>query len=286
VYRPSSYVQYDGYDFIGTDMAGGRRFVHCRISEGCCTKDSQEERDLCYRIHECNHNANHYVCAGEATCNNFGILGYDTNIDCIATLFELSRCPFRDCCQDAGKDMDAVRECADPAPDGEEILKRDVDAAPARPTVTAACLAEEDCAAAARRMGMKFSAGLFPTSGCFSKQNRAYFSSGTEVDMTKADLPGAQERIYCESKLEEESALCLTESECNEARTEGGISKFLSGNFPTHGCFKKGDKAYWGVGGSSETVSKEDLPGLQERIYCRAARTRPSIVLSKASTER
>jgi len=225
------------------------------------------------------------LCAGEATCTEFAILGYKTDIDCISTRLELSSCPFRECCQDAEGDMDKVRECVykeDPAPgDGDGPEDKDT-----------ACLVEEDCAAAASRMGMEFSSGLFSTSGCFSKKNKAYFSPGTEDEMTKAALPGVQERIYCDGAEanarpdpEPEITLCLTESECDEARKEGGMDKFLSGDFPTHGCFKKSGKAYWGGGGSSEEISKEDLPGAQERIYCRGVSKRSSIVLSKASAE-
>jgi len=155
-----------------------------------------------------------------------------------------------------------------------------------------ACLVEEACAAAASRMGMEFSSGLFSTSGCFSKNNKAYFSPGTEDEMTNADLPGVQERIYCgkaevkpRPDPEDEITPCLTESECDKARKEGGIDKFLSGVFPTHGCFKKSGKAYWGTGGSSDEVSKKDLPGVQERVYCRGVSKRSSVLLSQASAE-
>lgn len=33
-------------------------------------------------------------------------------------------------------------------------------------------------------------------------------------------------------------------------------------------CFSKNDKAYWGSGGSPEEMSRDDLPGVQERIWC------------------
>jgi len=110
--------------------------------------------------------------------------------------------------------------------------------------------------------------------------------------MTKANLPGVQERIYCDGEAvaglpvtEDEITACLTESQCDKARKGENIDEFLTGDFPTHGCFKKKGKAFWGIGGSREEVSEKDLPGVQDRIYCRSIGKRSSVALSKASAE-
>ena len=67
---------------------------------------------------------------------------------------------------------------------------------------------------------------------------------------------------------------CMTEAECKEASLAMGIEKFITGTFPTKGCFEKyntgdGTKvAYWSEGGTKEEMSKSKLPGIQERITC------------------
>ena len=103
--------------------------------------------------------------------------------------------------------------------------------------------------------------------------------------MTTPDLPGVQERVYCygERPPAGEPTPCLSKAECDEARTEAGLKKFLSGDFPTHGCFEKKGKAYWGSGGSSDELSTEELPGVQERLYCRRGGVRSHVALSKFS---
>jgi len=67
---------------------------------------------------------------------------------------------------------------------------------------------------------------------------------------------------------------CMTEAECKEASLAMGIEKFITGTFPTKGCFDKyntgdGTKvAYWSEGGTKEEMFKSKLPGIQERITC------------------
>jgi hypothetical protein len=69
-------------------------------------------------------------------------------------------------------------------------------------------------------------------------------------------------------------ATCMTEAECKEASLARGYDKFITGIFPTKGCFDKynaGDGmkvAYWSEGGTKEEMSKSKLPGMQERIMC------------------
>ena len=89
--------------------------------------------------------------------------------------------------------------------------------------------------------------------------------------MTETDLPGMQERLYCNAETATTSGteIRLTEARCDEARREEDISEFLSGDFPTCGCFRKKGRAYCGRGGSRAEVASKELPGVQERIYCR-----------------
>eukprot|EP00571_Detonula_confervacea_P012081 CAMPEP_0172312478 /NCGR_PEP_ID=MMETSP1058-20130122/17627_1 /TAXON_ID=83371 /ORGANISM="Detonula confervacea, Strain CCMP 353" /LENGTH=596 /DNA_ID=CAMNT_0013025949 /DNA_START=103 /DNA_END=1893 /DNA_ORIENTATION=- len=60
-----------------------------------------------------------------------------------------------------------------------------------------ACLTREDCEKMSQGMGVKsFNHGEYDTKGCFSKNGKAFFSLGTEEEMSKRDLPGVQERIW------------------------------------------------------------------------------------------
>merc|ERR1719356_650035 len=64
---------------------------------------------------------------------------------------------------------------------------------------------------------------------------------------------------------------CLTAAECRARSEELGYASFafISGaNLPSRGCFTKGDKAYFAGGGTAEEVSRADLAGLQERLWC------------------
>ncbi|KAL7554205.1 hypothetical protein ACHAWF_017704 [Thalassiosira exigua] len=64
---------------------------------------------------------------------------------------------------------------------------------------TVACESAEECEARAEEMGVgTFNAGKFPTKGCFLKGDQAYFSPGSPEDMVLVDLPGVQERLWCE----------------------------------------------------------------------------------------
>lgn len=65
-----------------------------------------------------------------------------------------------------------------------------------------------------------------------------------------------------------EEVTCETREACDRKRAEMGIDSFLSGNFPTKGCFSKRERAYWSDGGTDEERSRTDLPGIQERILC------------------
>lgn len=63
---------------------------------------------------------------------------------------------------------------------------------------------------------------------------------------------------------------CPSETACNEYRKKLGLERFEVGEFPSKGCFSKNGIAYWSTGGTAEEEAREDLPGIQERIWCDA----------------
>ena len=62
-----------------------------------------------------------------------------------------------------------------------------------------ACLTEDECKAKSEEMGMIFESGAFPTKGCYSKNDKVFWSQGSEEEMISTDLPGVQERVYCDA---------------------------------------------------------------------------------------
>jgi hypothetical protein len=63
---------------------------------------------------------------------------------------------------------------------------------------------------------------------------------------------------------------CLTQMECNQQRKKLGIEKFITGaNLPSKGCFMKRNVAYFGTRGSAAEKRQLDLPGRQQRIFCK-----------------
>ncbi|EJK48083.1 hypothetical protein THAOC_33149 [Thalassiosira oceanica] len=173
------------------------------------------------------------------------------------------------------------------------------------PTTTAettrtACLTANECVERSEELGLaSFQSGQFQTSGCFSKNDKAYFSIGSVDEMSTPDLPGIQERIWCGSSGGETSTtattrpvadvsnFCFNAIECEETASELGFNRFQVGDFPTKGCFSKGDKAYFSLGGIDE-MSSTDLPGVQDRIYCSSGASRSSslsTLLNKVANE-
>ena len=67
---------------------------------------------------------------------------------------------------------------------------------------------------------------------------------------------------------------CLTKADCLAASIEMGLS-FLSGTFPSKGCFSKGGKLFWSPGTRQE-MTKVDLPGAQKRIRCSVKQSPPA----------
>merc|ERR1712194_169851 len=61
---------------------------------------------------------------------------------------------------------------------------------------------------------------------------------------------------------------CSTPEDCDAARQELGISVFYNGEYPSKGCFAKGDKAFFSIGGTDAEMSEESMAGIQQRIWC------------------
>lgn len=76
------------------------------------------------------------------------------------------------------------------------------------PASAIVCTTEEQCrqqfSNMATAIGGVFFAGDFPTKGCFMKNGNVYFGSGSMVedDLAETDLPGSQERIWCNNGIE------------------------------------------------------------------------------------
>lgn len=63
---------------------------------------------------------------------------------------------------------------------------------------------------------------------------------------------------------------CSSPDECNKARKQKGIKRmFVGENFPSYGCFFKGNTAFFGLGFTSkEQIEDVDLPGYRQRLMC------------------
>jgi len=166
------------------------------------------------------------------------------------------------------------------------------------------CQTARDCREAAAALGhAPFRAGPhFPTKGCYAKNGKAFFSPGDEGAMTSAELPGAQERIYCPaapavpapavasptsppptspptpSPTDAATAPppapaaapvpCTDEAACRAATAALGLSPFYaSPRFATKGCYRKNGKAFFSPGTADEMATTE-LRGTQARVYC------------------
>ena len=112
------------------------------------------------------------------------------------------------------------------------------------------------------------------------KGNKLFWSPGTRQEMTAANLPGAQKRVRCSVKqsppaqsppttVVEKDTICLTKEACSTRARQIGIDVFLSGDYPTKGCYSKNGKSYWSAGNKAE-MSSTNLPGVQKRIFCKA----------------
>ncbi len=146
------------------------------------------------------------------------------------------------------------------------------------------CMTEAECREAGQEMSIEFFyAGEYATSGCFYKSDRAYW--GTTGDPAEGAVAGIQQRLWCKEvyyindvAVDSEGETCTAQDQCDMKRLELGIEIFVSGTFPTKGCFSKtginGTVAYWSEGGTAEEMSSTALPGVQERITCEGDKTR------------
>lgn len=98
-------------------------------------------------------------------------------------------------------------------------------------------------------------------------------ASNDNLDLTPSSSSGSNKLTEAEVKLEMIDTYpkipCATMEQCNDMRKMMGIEfgTYEDLNFPTKGCFYKGDKAYFSDGSYDEMASS-DLPGEQNRIYC------------------
>lgn len=147
------------------------------------------------------------------------------------------------------------------------------------------CLTKADCSAASLEMGICFVSGTFFTKGCFSKNDKLFWSPGTRQEMTTTNLSGAQKRIRCSVKqspptqsppatVVDKDTICLTKEACSTRARRIGIDVFLSGDYPTKGCYSKNGKSYWSAGSRAE-MSTTNLPGVQNRIFCQVTTPSP-----------
>lgn len=63
---------------------------------------------------------------------------------------------------------------------------------------------------------------------------------------------------------------------CNKQRQKVGFDKFFVGNYPTKGCFSRGGKAYFGIGGNKDDKSESPLSGNKERLWCNESPSQPN----------
>ena len=80
----------------------------------------------------------------------------------------------------------------------DELTQRFIDGGGSLSMSYTACLTEADCLEASQKQGIQsFWTGDFPSKGCVTKNDKAFFSPGTEGEMSEVDLPGIRERLWC-----------------------------------------------------------------------------------------
>mmetsp|Transcript_24811 Transcript_24811/g.55595 ORF Transcript_24811/g.55595 Transcript_24811/m.55595 type:complete len:492 (+) Transcript_24811:256-1731(+) len=65
-----------------------------------------------------------------------------------------------------------------------------------------------------------------------------------------------------------EDVACQTSQQCDDMREELGYGKLFVGFYPAKGCFRKGERMYFGIGGTLAQKVKPNLPGVLERVWC------------------
>ncbi len=128
--------------------------------------------------------------------------------------------------------------------------------------------------------GYFYSNDDIPTKGCFIKGDSMFFGTGgTNAEMNDSDLEGAKTRVWCDMSSSNvdrsgNDRICSTEEQCkarymtmkNAGVIQGNF--YLSSDFPTKGCFIKGNSMYFGTGGTDEEISDSDLTGQRDRVWC------------------
>ena len=153
--------------------------------------------------------------------------------------------------------------------------------------------------------GGSFYSGNYPTKGCFSKttNNNVYFGTGGSIeDMSTFDLQGVKQRIYCDVESIEQvvsptnnneedddnTVICLTAEQCQAklSSLNNGGTFYKSPKYNTKGCFSKttNNNVYFGLGGSVDEMSTNDLPGKQERVRCDAPAVSIEVVMTDSPT--
>ena len=91
------------------------------------------------------------------------------------------------------------------------------------------CSTKEDCDVAAQEISIQvgYTSPDFPTKGCFTKNDVAYWSEGAEFEMARVDLPGIQERVFCgKSSSSDDDTASPTESQSPTESPGSDISVF------------------------------------------------------------
>ena len=100
-----------------------------------------------------------------------------------------------------------------------------------------------------------------------------------QTDGPQTEAPLTQSQVLLSPIEEFEGTVCLTAAECEARGYELGYEFFDTGsNFPSKGCFGKGNVVYFGTGGTVEQMSAA-VPSAQERITCVAE---PEVVGTEA----
>jgi hypothetical protein len=92
-----------------------------------------------------------------------------------------------------------------------------------------ACVTADECQAKAEALGLAdFYVGDYPTKGCFRKNSKAFFSEGTEEEMSTTGLDGEQKRIWCEGDSSNDLVPMdqLLPVGGSESSTAGGVPSF------------------------------------------------------------
>lgn len=93
-----------------------------------------------------------------------------------------------------------------------------------------------------------YMSGDYQTKGCYYKNDKAFFSPGTEDQMTTTDLPGIQKRIWCDGADSDEKRFGAIDTETQESNdvlldgTDGfvPINTFLPAEGSNAGAIKNG----------------------------------------------